>query len=98
VREIEKMNLAFDHSLIIREGLEYIKHWFSVKPGVIFKLLPRKFTLSQLRMLCDAVNQSRSDVRNFRKKVKQWENLVMLNEFEKNVPHRAARLYKGLTS
>ena len=94
VRDIEKMNLAFDHSLIICKGLEYVKHWFSVEPDLMFKLLPRKFTLSQLRLLYDAVNLTKSDVRNFQKKVMQWKNIVMLNEFEKNVPHRAARLYK----
>jgi ADP-ribose pyrophosphatase YjhB (NUDIX family) len=94
VCETETMNLAFDHALIIRKGLEHIKHWLYVEPDLMFKLLPRKFTLSQLRLLYDAVNQTRSDVRNFRKKVKQWKKLVMLDEFEKNVPHRAARLYK----
>lgn len=94
VREIEYMHLAFDHAQIIREGLEYIKHWLYVQPKLMFKLLPRKFTLSQLRLLYDAVNQTQSDVRNFHKKVKQWKNLVMLDELEKNVPHRAARLYK----
>lgn len=95
VREIEKMNLAFDHLLIIRKGLGYIKHWLNVEPELMFKLLPRKFALPQLHLLYDAVNQTRSDVRNFRRKVKQWKNLVMLDEFEKNVPHRAARLYKS---
>ena len=95
VRDMEKMNLAFDHSLIIKKGHEHIKHWFSAEPYLMFKLLPRKFTLSQLRLLYDAVNQARSDVRNFQKKVKQWGSLVMLDEFEKNVPHRAARLYKS---
>ena len=94
VRDVKRMNMAFDHSLIIEKGLEHIKHWFSVEPDLMFKLLPRKFTLSQLRLLYDAVNQTKSDVRNFQKKVKQWRNLVMLDELEKNVPHRAARLYK----
>jgi ADP-ribose pyrophosphatase YjhB (NUDIX family) len=94
VREIEQMTLAFDHSLIIRKGLEYIRHWLSLEPNLMFKLLPRKFTLSQLRLLYDAVNQTCLDVRNFRKKVRQWTNLSVLDEFEKNVPHRAARLYK----
>ena len=94
VRDIEKMKLAFDHSQIIKKGLEYIKHWLSVEPDLMFKLLPRKFTLSHLRLLYDAVNQTKSDVRNFQKKIKQWKNLVMLDELEKNVPHRAARLYK----
>ena len=95
VRDIQRMNLAFDHSRIIEKGLEHIKHWFSVEPNLMFKLLPRKFTLSQLRLLYDAVNQVKSDVRNFQKKIKQWRNLVMLDELEKNVPHRAARLYKS---
>ena len=95
VSDIVKMNLAFDHSQIIRKGLEHIKHWFSVEPYLMFKMLPRKFTLSQLRMLYDAVNQTKSDVRNFQKKIKQWKNIEMLDEQEKNVPHRAARLYKS---
>ena len=94
VGSIEKMHLAFDHLQIIRKGLEYIKHWLSVEPKLMFELLPRKFTLSQLRLLYDAVNQTKSDVRNFQKKVKQWQNVVLLDEFEKNVPHRAGRLYK----
>ena len=94
VGNIEKMRLAFDHLQIIRKGHEYIKHWLNVEPKLMFKLLPRKFTLSQLRLLYDAVNQTKSDVRNFQKKVIKWESIVMLDEFEKNVPHRAARLYK----
>lgn len=94
VDDVITMNLAFDHSQIIRKGLEYIKHWLSLEPYLMFKLLPRKFTLSQLRILYDVVNQTRSDVRNFQKKVQQWENLVMLDETEEGVPHRAARLYK----
>ncbi len=94
IDDVEKMHLAFDHLQIIRRGLEYVKHWLNVEPELMFKLLPRKFTLSQLRLLYDAVNQTTSDVRNFQKKVKQWDNLVVLDEFEKNVPHRAARLYK----
>ena len=94
VGNIDTISLAFDHLQIIRKGLEYIKHWLTVEPKLLFQLLPRKFTLSQLRALHDAVNQKKSDVRNFNKKVKQWNNLVMLDEFEKNVPHRAARLYK----
>jgi len=98
VGKIENISLAFDHLLIIRKGLEYIKHWLSVEPKLMFKLLPRKFTLSQLRALNDAINQTKSDVRNFHKKVKQWNNLAKLDEYEKNVPHRAARLYKQVNN
>jgi hypothetical protein len=93
VQDAKEMALAFDHSLIIRKGLEYIKHWVGGDRTLLFKLMPVKFTLQQLRALYDAINQKNSDVRNFRKKVMQWKNLKRLDEFEKKVPHRAARLY-----
>jgi len=57
-------------------------------------LLPRKFTISQLRSLYDTVHQTNSDVRNFQKKVAQMPYVVGTNELEEGVPHRAARLYK----
>ena len=94
VNEVKNMKLAMDHSQILQKGLDYIKYWLTVEPHLMFKLLPQKFTLSQLRFLYDVINQTKSDVRNFQKKISQWPNLVSLDEFEKGVPHRAARLYK----
>ncbi len=94
VNEIAHMHLAFDHNEIIRNGLEHIRHRLDLEPHLLFELLPRKFTISQLRALYDVVNQTRSDVRNFQKKVAQMTYLVMLEEVEEGVPHRAARLYK----
>ena len=94
VNEIESMSLAFDHVQIIEKGLEHIRHQLDVEPHLLFELLPKKFTISQLRILHDVVHQTRSDVRNFQKKVAQMPYLVMLDEVEEGVPHRAARLYK----
>ena len=94
VDEVQNMNLAMDHNLIVQKGLDHIKHWLTVEPHLMFKLLPHKFTLSQLRLLYDEINRTKSDVRNFQKKINQWHNLVVLDEFEKEVPHRAGRLYK----
>jgi ADP-ribose pyrophosphatase YjhB (NUDIX family) len=94
VNEITKMQLAFDHNRIIEEGLQHIRHRLDLEPHLLFELLPRKFTISQLRSLYDVVHQKRSDVRNFQKKAAQMPFLVMLDEFEEGVPHRAARLYK----
>ena len=88
------MNLAMDHNLIVQKGLDHIKWWLNAEPHLMFKLLPTKITVSQLRLLYDEINQTKSDVRNFQKKINQWHNLVMLDEFEKGVPHRAGRLYK----
>ena len=94
VNEIANMQLALDHNLIIEKGLQHIRHWLDVEPHLLFELLPRKFTITQLRILYDVIHQSRSDVRNFQKKVAQMDFLVMLDEMEEGVPHRAARLYK----
>lgn len=94
VNEIVKMQLAFDHAEIIKKGLEHIRRNMDVEPHLLFELLPRKFTISQLRSLYDVVHQTRSDVRNFQKKVSQMQYLVALDEVEEGVPHRAARLYK----
>ena len=92
--EVAAMNLAFDHAEIIRKGLEYIRHNLDIEPHLLFELLPRKFTISQLRSLYDTVHQTSSDVRNFQKKVSQWPYVIALDELEEGVPHRAARLYK----
>jgi len=93
-KEISKMQLAFDHNQIIEKGLEHIRHQVKLEPHLLFELLPKKFTISQLRTLYDVVHQTRSDVRNFQKKVSQMPYLIMLDEVEEDVPHRAARLYK----
>ena len=94
VNEIEHMQLAFDHNQIIQDGLQHIRHRLDLEPYLLFELLPRKFTISQLRTLYDVVHQTRSDIRNFQKKIAQMPYLVMLDEVEEGVPHRAARLYK----
>jgi len=94
VNEIAGIQMAFDHNQIIEEGLKHIRHQLDLEPHLLFELLPRKFTISQLRTLYDVVHQTASDVRNFQKKVEQMKFLVKLDEVEEGVPHRAARLYK----
>ena len=94
LNEVQKMNLAFDHADIINKGLEHIRHKSEIEPHLLFELLPRKFTITQLQTLYDTLHQTKSDVRNFRKKVVQWPYIVALDELEEGVPHRAARLYK----
>ena len=94
LNEVATMNLAFDHAEIIKKGLAYVRHNLDIEPHLLFELLPRKFTISQLRSLYDTVHQTNSDVRNFQKKVAQWPYVVALDELEEGVPHRAARLYK----
>lgn len=86
--------LAFDHNLIIKEALSYIRRYILFNPSLLFELLPRKFTAAQLRTLFEVVNGKPMDVRNFHKKISQMEYVVPLEEREQGVAHRAARFYK----
>ncbi len=92
VKEVGK--LAFDHNEIVISALEYIKSYASIEPDVLFSLLPRKFTASQLRSLFELVYNRDFDVRNFHKKIAKMEYVIPLNEREEAVAHRAARFYR----
>jgi ADP-ribose pyrophosphatase YjhB (NUDIX family) len=92
IREVK--TLAFDHNLIIKEALAYVRRFVEYNPLTLFGLLPRKFTASQLRVLFELVYDKPFDVRNFHKKIAVMEYVVPLEERQKGVPHRAARYYK----
>lgn len=86
--------LAFDHNLIIKEALTFIRQFVEFNPLMLFDLLPRKFTASQLRILFELVYDKSVDVRNFHKKIAMMEYVVPLEEKQQGVAHRAARYYK----
>ncbi|MCI1648240.1 MAG: NUDIX hydrolase [Bacteroides sp.] len=90
----EVKTLAFDHNLIIKEALVYIRQYVEFNPLILFELLPRKFTASQLRMLYEVIYGNSMDVRNFHKKIAMMEYVVPLDEKQQGVPHRAARYYR----
>ena len=85
--------LAFDHNLIIREAMIYIRQYVEFNPSALFDLLPRKFTALQLRKLYELVYGKAIDVRNFHKKIAMMEYVVPLDEKQQGVAHRAARYY-----
>jgi 8-oxo-dGTP diphosphatase len=85
--------LAFDHDQIIETAIERIRGKIAYRP-IGFELLPKKFTLTQLQHLYETILQRDLDKRNFRKKVLSLGLLVALDELEKDVPRRRARLYR----
>ena len=86
--------LAFDHNLIIKEAITYIRQYVEFSPSALFDLLPRKFTAAQLRTLYELVYDKQYDVRNFHKKIALMEYVVPLEEKQQGVAHRAARYYR----
>jgi 8-oxo-dGTP diphosphatase len=85
--------LAFDHAEILRMALKRLRGKLSYAP-IGFELLPQKFTIKQLQKLYEIVLGEKLDNRNFRKKIFGMDVLRELDEMQKGVPHRAARLYK----
>jgi len=85
--------LAFDHSKILKTALERLRGKLSYAP-VGFELLPQKFSIKQLQKLYEIVLGQPLDNRNFRKKIFAMDVLKELDEMQKGVAHRAARLYR----
>jgi len=99
VKEVEQ--LAFDHNIILEACLEGLKKRLATH-HVGSNLLPKKFTLTELQTLYEAILNKPLDKRNFRKKVLSMGMLTDLNEVQKDVAHRPAKLYgfdnKGVVS
>jgi 8-oxo-dGTP diphosphatase len=89
----EATGLPFDHDRILATALERLRNKVRYQP-IGFELLPPQFTLSQLQRLYETILEKPLDKRNFRKKILGMDFLVALDEVEKDVAHRAARLYR----
>lgn len=89
----EDVTYPFDHRVIVNTALKQLRSSVRYKP-IGFRLLPTKFTLTQLQTLYQSILGESLDKRNFRKKILGSNMLIPLSDFQKGVPHRAARLYK----
>ncbi|TWT29984.1 NUDIX hydrolase [Blastopirellula retiformator] len=85
--------LAFDHADILQMAQERLQGKVRYQP-IGFELLPEKFSLRQLQRMYEIVLGRPLDKRNFRKKALSLGVLEDLNEVERDVSHRAARLYR----
>lgn len=86
-------SLAFDHKEILTAAVERLKGKVRYQP-LGFELLPKKFTLTQLQRVYETILERELDKRNFRKKILAMDLLIETDEVEKDVAHRAARLYR----
>jgi hypothetical protein len=86
--------LAFDHNVLVEDALSNFRKLVHYNPLIMYELLPRKFTILQLRILYELVSQKRMDIRNFQKRMAQLPYVIPMDEFEQGVRHRAARYFK----
>jgi len=84
--------LAFDHDLVLQDAYDILRNKVRKEP-VGFELLPQKFTLAEFQELYEAILNQKYDKANFRKRILSTKILKDLDENQKDVPHRPARLY-----
>jgi 8-oxo-dGTP diphosphatase len=86
-------NLPFDHAEII----EFAKNAFkekALRQPIGIELLPKNFTLTQLQHLFEAIQETKFDTRNFRKKFLSMGLLIDTNKRSNGSAHRPATLYR----
>lgn len=84
--------LAMDHKQILSIALERLYKDAQFSP-IMFELLPRKFTISELQRLFEVILGIELDNRNFRKKIFQTGFLIPTGEKEKGVAHKPAEYF-----
>lgn len=84
-------NLAFDHSEILMTALGRLRAKLTYEP-IGFNLLPKQFTLGQLRSLYETILGTHIDKRNFRKKIATMNILIETGVTETR--GRPAALYR----
>lgn len=89
----EVPELAFDHNEILNRALSHLRNKLATRP-IGFELLPPKFTFGQLQKVYETILGMPFDKRNFRRKILNMDILIPLEEKQKGVPHKPARLYQ----
>lgn len=84
--------LIYDHNDILDYSIKKLRNSVRQTP-VGFNLLPEKFTLFELMKLYEEILGVEMDKSNFRRKILHMKLLVPLDEKQKDVSHRAAKLY-----
>jgi 8-oxo-dGTP diphosphatase len=85
--------LAFDHLAISQMAIARLAEKARQSP-LTFRLLPKKFTLSQLQSLYESILNRPLDRRNFRRKILSLGILKKLKLKPKNAANRALQLYQ----
>ncbi len=86
--------LAFDNHEILRYALWRLRNKVSYA-DVAFQLLPKNFTLSELRKVYEVILGRKLDPTNFRRKVEASGTIVPTSSRVEGGAHRPPRLYRA---
>jgi ADP-ribose pyrophosphatase YjhB (NUDIX family) len=88
---LSEKDIGFDHCAIIRVALERLRSGI-MSNGMVFRLLPEEFTLTQLQNVCETVTCRKEPAANFRRKI-----MDMVQETDRctgNKGHRPAKMFR----
>lgn len=86
-------HLCLDHDSMIRKAITKIQNKFRTEP-LAFRLLPQRFTLTQLQSLYETLLGMKIDKRNFRRRVLENSCIVSTDLVDKENSRRGARMYE----
>ena len=90
IRKLSK--LAYDHGDIAKYAIKRLQ-WKLEYTNIVYSLLPRSFTLSELRCVCEIILGRSLDRRNFQRKIHSLK-LLQKTQGHKMGKHRPAMLYE----
>ena len=85
--------LAFDHNQIVSYALKRLR-WKLEYTNIAANLLPRHFTLSELRKVYEIILGRKLDRRNFRKKIFSLNLVKPIGKKKKGVAYRPPQLWR----
>jgi 8-oxo-dGTP diphosphatase len=85
--------LAYDHAEMLEYALQRLR-WKLEYTNIVYSLLPRDFTLTELQRVYETILDRPLDKRNFRKKMLSLGMLQATPRLVKVGAHRPARMYR----
>lgn len=89
--------LAYDHTKIIRTAVQRLKAKLEYT-NIVYSLLPKEFTLTELQQVYQIILDESLDKRNFRKKVLSLGLLKKLQKKRQGTASRPAELYSFVST
>lgn len=89
----DRPKLIFDHDEMVADARKKLRYKAMLHP-ILFEMLPKKFTIPQLQLLFEEVNNTKIDTRNFSRKITSTGLLIKLEEKDTSSSKKGAYLYK----
>jgi 8-oxo-dGTP diphosphatase len=86
-------SLAYDHKQLIKEARERIAGKIQYT-NIVWSLLPKSFTLTELQQVYEIILDKTLDKRNFRKRINALELIKPTGKKRVGMAHRPAELYQ----